>query len=115
MKKLLLILPLLALASCAPLLSTVQGTAATLSTDGTSVLFSNPGPQAAEDVSVVLYGPVTVTGVTCIPFSRSWICPINDVPVGKAFRLQFTGNLNNASASFYTASSGNRPLYVQLK
>ena len=116
MKKLLLSTVLaFGLASCAPLLSTVQGTAATLTTDGTSVLFSNPGPQTAEDVSVVLYGPVSVTGAACTLFSRSWVCPIKDVPGGQGYRLAYTGPLNNASGSYYTASDGNRPLYIQLK
>ena len=118
MKKILILTAMLigfTATACAPLLATAQGERATLSSDGTSVLFSNPGSSTAEDVSVTLYGPVTVTGAACTPFSKSWICPIGSVPSGKGYRLQFTGPLNNASASFYRAGSGDRPIYIQYR
>jgi hypothetical protein len=114
-KKSLILLTAALLASCAPLLSKVQSEPATLSTDGTAVLFNNPATDTAQNVSVALYGPVTVTGDGCHTYSKSWICAISSVPGGKAYRLQITGMLNNASASFYRAGGGGRPIYIQLK
>ena len=69
--------------ACAPLLSTGQREQAKLSTDGTSVLFSNPAPTLAEDAVVMLYGPVTVSGAACIPFSKSW-APTGACRAGRA-------------------------------
>jgi hypothetical protein len=37
------------------------------------------------------------------------------VPSGQGYRLQITGPLNNASASFYCAGNGDRLIYIQLK
>ncbi len=112
----------LALSACAPVVGAavstgeaLQNDPATLTTDGTSVVFSNAAPTPAQDVVVVLYGPATVSGVPCAAFSKSWICPIGDVLTGQAFPLGYTGTLNDASASFYRAGSGNQPLYKHLK
>lgn len=125
MKRILLATTLLfgfALTACAPLVSTaisagsaIQNDPATLTTDGTSVVFTNAAPTTAQDAVVVLYGPVTVSGAACAPFSKSWVCPIGDVVTGQAFPLAYTGILNDASASFYRAASGNRPIYTPLK
>jgi hypothetical protein len=96
-------------------LGAVQQDSVTLTTDGTVLLFANPDPTPAQDAVVVLYGPATVTGAACTPFSKSWVCPIGDVPTGKGYTLADTGVLNNASASFYRAASADRPIYIQLK
>jgi len=114
-KKMLIILVAGFLASCAPILSAVQGEPATLTTDGATVLLSNPAATVAEDAVVTLFGPVTVVGAKCTPYSKSWICPVGDVPSGKGYRLSITGTLKNASATFYRAGSGDRPVYIQLK
>ncbi|WP_456833707.1 hypothetical protein [Deinococcus sp. UYEF24] len=105
------ILILVSFTSCA----LTQSDRATLTTDGTSVLFANPASDVAQDAVVVLYGLVTVTGAPCASFSRRWICPIGDVPGGKGYRLDYTGMLNSMNASFYRAGGGNRPIYIQVK
>lgn len=125
MKRILLAVTALvgfALTACAPLVSSaisagqiIQNDPATLTNDGTALLFTNAAPTIAQDVVVVLYGPATVDLPACAPFSKSWVCPLGDVATGQAPRLSYTGQLNGASVSFYRAGSGDRPIYIQLK
>lgn len=138
MKK-LLILPVLLLASCAPLLSAVtprliltalpaalqyaQGEKALLTGTADSVTLTNGDSEALEGASVTLDGVSTVTaqGADCRPAGdHSTACSIGSIPGtvdGKAYSyvIKFTGSLKGASAAFYRAKSGNRPIFIQLR
>ena len=138
MKK-LLFLPLLLLASCAPLLSAVtpklilsalpaalqytQGEKAILTDSGSAVTLTNGDVSAIEGASVVLdgVGTVTATGADCRPAgTHSIACSIRDIPGtvdGKAYSyiVRYTGTLKGASAAFYRAKSGNRPIFIQVR
>ena len=135
----LLFLPLLLLASCAPLLSAVtpklilsalpaalqyaQGEKALLTDSGSAVTLTNGDVNAIEQASVVLdgVGTVTATVADCRPMgAHSTACSIGDIPGtvdGKAYSyiLRYTGTLKGASAGFYRAKSGNRPIFIQVK
>lgn len=137
--KRLLIVPALLLASCAPLLSAVsprlilsalpaalqyaQGEKAILTDTPVGLTLTNGDTIALEGASVTLDGVSTVTGVgaSCQPAGQHSIaCSIGDIPGtvdGKAYSyvLRYTGALHGASAAFYRAASGNRPIFIQLK
>lgn len=138
MKK-LLILPVFLLASCAPILSAVsprlilsalpaalqyaQGEKALLTDTSAGLTLTNGDSTALEGASVTLDGVSTVTaqGADCRPAgSHSTACSIGSIPgtvYGKAysFVIKYTGALKGASAAFYRASSGNRPIFIQLR
>ncbi len=148
MKK-LLILPVLLLASCAPLLSAVsprlilsalpaalqyaQGEKALITDTSAGLTLTNGDSTALEGASVTLdlspaYNPdpklgstVTANGAACLPAGdHSVACSIGSIPGtvdGKAYSyvIRYTGTLKGASAGFYRAASGNRPIFIQLK
>lgn len=109
----LALLGVLALASCAPVLRTVQGTPVSVEVKAGAVVFHNPGTETAQDVSVALLGPSEVRGGDCEQVSRGWSCSLGDVAGGHDFTLSTVGPVNNWSATYYTESSGNRPVYLQ--
>lgn len=114
--KRLLIISALALTSCAPLLSSIQGDSAALTRDKASVLFS-AGTLDAEDVAVYINGSeVTATGdgAQCKVISTGIGCALGTVPAGRSFRLIITGNVTSGSATFYRPMS-NRPVLTTLK
>ena len=137
--KRLLLMPVLLLAGCAPLLSAVsprlilsalpaalqyaQGEKALLTDDGHAVTLTNGDTEALDGASVTLNGVSTVTaaGADCRPAgTHSVACSIGTIPGtvdGKAysFVIQYTGTSRGSSAAFYRASSGNRPIFIQLR
>lgn len=134
-----LILPLLLLASCAPLLSAVsprlilsalpaalqyaQGEKALLTDSGSAVALTNGDTAALDGASITLDGVNTVTaqGADCRPAgTHSTACSIGAIPGtvdGKAYSyiIQYTGTLKGASAAFYRVKSGNRPIFIQVR
>lgn len=114
--KRLLILSVLALSSCAPLLSAVQGDDATLTRDTGSVVFT-AGKTNAEDVAVYLSGPgltVSGEGVACKVVSSGIGCALGTVPAGKRFRLIVNASPKSGNASFYRPGSA-RPVLTPLQ
>ena len=106
MKRFLLLLSLL-LASCAPLLQTVQGERGSLVRDGTAVLLVNPGPGGMTEVVMRVEGPGLTLAAPCeVRAVNVYGCLIGTVPEGKQFRVvPLTGTIGRASANLYRAGS----------
>ncbi|CAM4435893.1 hypothetical protein [Deinococcus marmoris] len=114
MKK-LLILPLLLLASCAPILQTVQQESASLADVGGAIIFANPGPETAKAPELLLAGTIETTDPNCVKRASGRLgCNLPDTVAGQQYRLIYTGKLSSASVSFYKASKGDRPIYLRL-
>ena len=115
MKRLLLASTLL-LSACAPFLQTVQGEQASLARDGQSILFKNPGPDTAEAPALLIVGTdLSISDSRCTRRASGAVgCVLPDTPAGQQFRLPFTGKVSTASLTFYRASKGARPVYLEL-
>lgn len=106
---------LLTLTACAPALQAVQGERASLARDGQSIVLSNPGPDTAESPALLIVGAVTGLPDVCRPRSAGvWGCALPDVPAGKLYRVAYAGTVSGGSATFYRASAGVRPVYLEL-
>ena len=103
----LLLLPLLLLASCAPLIQTVQGERGSLVRDGTAVLLINPGPGGMTEVVMRVEGPGLTLAAPCeVRAVNVYGCLIGTVPEGKQFRVvPLTGTISRAAANFYKGTS----------
>ncbi|GGR11272.1 hypothetical protein [Deinococcus ruber] len=123
MKKLLL-LSLIALASCAPALQTVQQEQGSLVQVGPSILLKNPGPgPMTGDPSRVGDGPnIAVFGSADLSLDApcylrkvgTWACPVTDVPENQQYRVNImTGSVSGASVTFYRAGRS-LPIYLEL-
>lgn len=106
---------LLTLTACAPALQLAQGERASLTRDGQSILLSNPGPDTAESPALLIVGAVSGLPDVCRPRSPGvWGCALPDVPAGQRYRLAYSGTVNAGSVTFYRASAGVRPVYLEL-
>ena len=103
----LLLLPLLLLASCAPLLQAVQGEAGTLVRDGADVLLVNPGKGDMTETVLRVEGPGLTLGSPCAQRAANvYGCLVGSVPEGKKYRITpLTGSVTKASANFYRVGS----------
>ena len=103
----LLILPLLLLASCAPLLQAVQGETGTLVREGADVLLVNPGKGDMTEVVMRVEGPGLTLGSPCTQRAVNvYGCLVGSVPEGKKYRITPTaGTISKASANFYRVGS----------
>jgi hypothetical protein len=138
-RKLLFILPLLALAACAPLLSgpkttdpspavcggdsgkvaalvsRVDGEKGTLSCEGTSIVLSNPGPGPMKETVIRAEGPGLILGAPCVARADTnvWGCVIGTVPEGQKYRLTpLAGNISKAAGNFYR---GDNVLFTRVE
>jgi hypothetical protein len=138
MRKFLFILPLLALASCAPLLvgpktdtstavcggvsgkvaalvSTVDGEKGTLSCEGESIVLSNPGPGPMKETVIRAEGPGLILGSPCVGRADTgvWGCVIGTVPEGQKYRLTPQARkITKAAGNFYR---GNNVLFSRVE
>lgn len=104
---------LLTLTACAPALQLAQREAASLSRVSGGIVFSNPGPDAAQDVAVLVTGTLSPLPAACkVRASGRMGCELGDVPAGVSVTL--TGDVREASTTFYRAGSGARPIYLEL-
>ena len=118
MRKLLLLacaLSVLPLVSCAPLLQTVQGEAGSVSRDGSSIILSNPGPDAMTETVMRVEGTDLLLGAPCeYRAPNVYGCLIGTVPAGSKYRVTpalnvqtgKVGVITRASANFYKGPSG---------
>ncbi|ULH15979.1 hypothetical protein MF271_04930 [Deinococcus sp. KNUC1210] len=122
--KLLLLLSLIGLASCAPALQTVQREQGSLVQIGPSILLKNPGPgpmtgdpsRVGDGPNIAVFGSVDLSlGAPCsLRKLGTWVCPVIDVPEGQQYRVNImAGSVSGASATFYRAGR-NLPIYLEL-
>ena len=112
--KRLALLVCLSLASCAPILSTIQQDDATLIRGGGVVVFT-AGGTLAQDVAVYVAGVgLTVTGPSCRLMGNGVGCKLGDVPANTPARISVTGSVISGSATYYRVGS-NRPYIATLK
>ena len=115
--KRLLLLPLL-LASCAPVLSTVQGTQNTLKVVTPGVLqFANrdEGEAVKPVVAVIGVTKISGEGATCTAVSADGTayCRLPNVASESGFRLAFEGTLRDANVTWRTPSGALRAVVLQ--
>ena len=116
MRKLLFLFPLLVLASCAPILSAVQGDTGTFTRDGASVVLTNPaGGGKMLDAAVRVEGLGLVMGAPCaLRAVNVYGCVLGDVPDGKSYRLTPTAGLISKASATYYPDAGVRFIYLEL-
>lgn len=112
MKRLALLM-VVALTSCAPVLSNLQHDPATLTRQGEDVVFTNPADTTAEGVTVFLAGATSVTGAQCGPVRSGTGCIVGDVPAHKSYRLHAPGAAVTGNSLHYRPDS-NRPVLTEL-
>lgn len=104
---------LLTLTACAPALQLAQRETASLSRVPGGIVFTNPGPDAAQDVAVLITGTLSPLPAACkVRPSGRVGCELGDVAAGASVAL--TGDVQEASITFYRAASGVRPIYLEL-
>ena len=103
----LLLLPLLLLASCAPLVQIAQGETGTLTRDGNAVVLNNPGPGNMTETVMRVEGVSLTLGAPCEAWAINvYGCLIGTVPEGKKYRVTpLTGTISKAASNFYRAGS----------
>lgn len=103
--KRLLLLPLIVLASCAPLLSAPQGTSGSLT-------FTNGDPMLALNVVLATDG-AALTAPRCTPAREGiTVCTLGDVPANTAVILAYNGTLIDASATWRTPNGKLRAIVL---
>jgi hypothetical protein len=110
MKK-LLILPLL-LASCAPVISAVQGTASTLTATETALTFSNGDAVNAVKVVVAIDGASFSDARCGAAKDGITVCNLGDVPANTAAALNYTGKIVDANATWRTPAGKLRAIML---
>lgn len=103
MKRSLLILPLIFLASCAPVVSRIQGTASTLTFSTAGLTFANGDSEAALKVVVAVDGGTTDDPRCAPPAQGIRVCRLGDVPANTtAPVIALAGPLGDANATWRT-------------
>ncbi|GAA4015787.1 hypothetical protein GCM10022631_30050 [Deinococcus rubellus] len=98
-----LLLPLVFLASCAPALQHVQGTASTLTFSEAGLTFTNGDSEAALKVVVAVDGGTTTDRRCAPPAQGIRVCRLGDVPANTAAPvIALVGQLGDANATWRT-------------
>ena len=102
MKRALILLPALLLASCSPILSRVEGTASTLKFTTAGLTFFNGDSSAALKVVVALDGATSDPRCEA-PREGIRVCRLGDVPANTAAPvIALSGPLGDANATWRT-------------